>query len=150
VFVLAVRRILLLSVLVLVPSSQGLDHVHPSVGPSSCFLAASSLAVLVPRWVHSAVRDPHWQGWHSVAGGRGGWCPGPRRSSPRWRWCPRSRVQASTPVRNLGPKIPMSRLYAEAREKSGLQCILESCRLLLALTGCWCGEFPPLLVWAEN
>ena len=51
VVVLAVRRILLLAVLVLVPSSQGLDHVHPSVGPSSCFLAASSLAVLVP---HSA------------------------------------------------------------------------------------------------
>ena len=68
VVVLAVRQILLLAILVLVPSSQGLDHVHPSVGPSSCFLAASSLAVLVPRWVHSAVRD-HWQGWHSVAGG---------------------------------------------------------------------------------
>ena len=37
-----------------------------------------------------------------------------------------SKVQASTSVRNLGPKIPMSQLNAEAREKSGLQCILES------------------------
>ena len=35
-------------------------------------------------------------------------------------------VQASASARNLGPKIPMSQLNAEAREKSGFQCILES------------------------